>query len=489
MLISDLHKKRSISFPDSTALSFHGNKVSYGQLETDIEQFARYLCHKGLKSGERVAIALPNCPEFICVYMGIVRAGGVAVPLNMLQAPQELLYIMSDSESKYIITNPAIGVQIGKVPNISLDLIVLSDDCLREIAAAPPAVFNKPDSEDICTFLYTSGTTGRPKAAMLTHNNFLSNVKSIDEAAGLDNNENFLTVLPMFHSFGWTVCVLFPLSIGCVITILDGLKPKEILHLLSEEGITLFCGVPSMFSVLLRTRQKVMFPKLKFAISGGDSISREVMEAFEENFNFPIYEGYGLSEAAPTVCINPLYGVRKIKSIGLPLPGVEVKITDENERELPPGEVGEILVRGSNVMKGYYKHEEENLRVLKNGWLHTGDLAYKDNDGYIFIVGRKKDLIITSGFNVYPREVEEAIEEHPKVVEAAVIGISHPSRGEIGRAYIVLQEDQVLDKKELFSFLKDRLTNYKIPEEFIFAEDLPRGPSGKILKRKLTEIQ
>ncbi len=235
----------------------------------------------------------------------------------------------------------------------------------------------------------------------------------------------------------------------------------------------------------MRRAQKVTFPKFKFAFSGGDSISKETMEAFEENFNFPIYEGYGLSEASPVVSINPLYGVRKIKSVGLPLPGVEVKIVDEDEQELPPGEVGEILVKGNNVMKGYYKHEEESRKVLKNGWLYTGDLAYKDDDGYIFIVGRKKELIITSGFNVYPREVEEAIEQHPKVVEAAVIGISHPSKGEVGKAYIVLQEDQVLDKKEIYAFLKDKLANYKIPEEYVFAQDLPRGPSGKILKRKL----
>ncbi len=243
MLISDLHKKRSMSFPNCTALKYNGNIISYVQLETNIEQFARYLCHRGMRTGERVAIALPNCPEFIYAYLGIVRAGGVAVPLNMLQAPQELLYILADSESKYIITNPAIGAQLSKAPNISLEMIILTDECLKDIASAPPCVFAKPDSEDICTFLYTSGTTGRPKAAMLTHNNLLSNVKSMDEAAGLGCDENFLTVLPMFHSFGWTVCVLYPLSIGCVITILDGLRPKEMLHLLSEEGITVFCGV------------------------------------------------------------------------------------------------------------------------------------------------------------------------------------------------------------------------------------------------------
>ncbi len=488
MLISDLHKEKYMWDPDSIALSFQGSKISYVNLENYIEQFARYLCHKGLKAGERVAIALPNCPEFIYAYMGVVRAGGVAVPINMLQAPAELFYIMIDSESKFIITNEIIGAQISNASEFSSGLIILNEESMEEIMVASQAVFKEPDANDICTFLYTSGTTGRPKAAMLTHDNFLSNVKSIDEVAKLDSRENFLTVLPMFHSFGWTVCVLFPLFLGCTITILDGLKPKETLNLLLTEGITVFCGVPSMFSVLLKTSQKVVFPKLKFAISGGDSISKEVMEAFEENFGFPICEGYGLSEASPVVTINPLYGVRKIMSIGLPLPGVEVVIVNDSGQTVPAGEIGELLVKGGNVMKGYYKHEEETRQVIKDGWLYTGDLAYKDDDGYIFIAGRKKELIITTGFNVYPREIEEALEQHPKVAEAAVVGIHHTLKGEVVKAFVVpREEEQVPDKKELSFFLKDKLANYKIPEEYVFTADLPRGPSGKILKRKLSE--
>lgn len=484
MLISDLHKR----FPENsghTALSFHGAGVSYDELELNIEQYARYLSRRGLGPGERAAVALANCPEFIYSYLGIARAGGVVVPLNLLMAPQELFFIVRDSGAKFLITSQAIGQQLRQMPNLPLELIILDDDRRQEIMAAPLADFPEVAGDQVCTFLYTSGTTGLPKAAMLTHENLVGDVVCMDNVSDFGRNDNFLAVLPMFHSFGWTVCVLLPLYLGCTITVLDNFRPKEMLQVLSEEGVTVFCGVPSMFSVLLRLRQKTSFPRLKFAISGGDSISREVMEAFEGTFNFPIVEGYGLSEAAPVVCLNPLYGVRKIKSIGVPMTGIQCRVADDQDRELPPGEVGELLVKGPNVMKGYFNREDETREALKDGWLHTGDLAYRDEDGYYYIAGRKKEMIITAGFNVYPREVEEALTAHPSVVEAAVIGAPHQLKGEVVKAFVVLEEGQRLDKQELLRFLRERLANYKIPEEFVFTADLPRGTGGKILKRML----
>lgn len=484
MNISEYYKRHADN-DRYTALNYKGQKTSYAELEHCVEQYARYLVHLGLAPGERAAVALPNCPEFIYVYLGVARAGGTVVPLNLLQAPQELLYIVGDSGAKLLITNAAIGRQISRLPNLPVSLVILDEERRREIMSAPPVRFPTVSDEDVCTFLYTSGTTGSPKAAMLTHANLLGDVICMDNVSDFGREDNFLAVLPMFHSFGWTVCVLLPLYLGCTITILDAFRPKEMLQTLAEEGITVFCGVPSMFTVLLRMRQQATFPSLKFAISGGDSISREIMEAFEQTFNFPIIEGYGLSEASPVVCLNPLYGVRKIRSIGIPLPGVEVRVVDEADRDLPVGEVGELLVRGPNVMKGYYNREEETREALRDGWLHTGDLAYLDEDGYVFIAGRKKELIITAGFNVYPREVEEALAAHPAVAEAAVIGVPHPLKGESVKAYVVPEEGQSLDKQELQRFLRDQLTNYKIPEEFVFTTDLPRGVGGKILKRKL----
>ncbi len=484
MILSEVHK-RHVQNTTSPALYYRDRTISYEELEKNIEQYARFFVGRGLKQGERVALALPNCPEFIYAYLGVIRAGGIVLPLNLLQTPQELLYILQDSGARFLVASPSIGLQLGQLPGLPLTVFVLDEERQREIMAAQPVRFPEVKSDQVCTFLYTSGTTGRPKAAMLTHDNLLADVRSMDEASGFGQDENFLAVLPMFHSFGWTVCVLLPLYLGCTITILDNFRPREILQVLAEKGITIFCGVPSMFTVLLKLRQKASFPRLKFAISGGDSISEENMRAFEKKFDFPIIEGYGLSEASPVVCLNPLYGVRKIRSVGLPLPGVEVRVVDENDRELPAGEVGELVVRGPNVMKGYYNREEETADALRGGWLHTGDLAYRDQDGYFYIAGRKKELIITAGFNVYPREVEEALESHPSVAEAAVIGVPHPLKGEVVKAYIVPEEGHVPDRQELFQYLKGRLALYKIPEEYVITSDLPRGTGGKILKRLL----
>jgi len=484
LIVSDIHKRDGRD-PSCPALSYHDRVTSYAELENNVEHYARFFLSRRLNRGDRAAVALPNCPEFIYSYLGIVRAGGVVLPLNLLQTPQELLYILRDSGARFLVTNPAIGLQLKQLPGLPLTLIILDEETQREIAAARPAVFPEVGSDAVCAFLYTSGTTGQPKAAMLTHEDLLSNVRSMDEASRLGRDENFLAVLPMFHSFGWTVCVLLPLYLGCAITILDSFKPKEMLQVLSERGITVFCGVPSMFLVLLKARQEAAFPRLKFAISGGDSIAEETMRDFEKIFNFPIVEGYGLSEASPVVSINPLYGVRKIKSIGLPLPGIEVKVVDDGDRELPAGEIGELVVRGPNVMKGYYNREEETNESLRGGWLHTGDLAYRDEDGYFFIAGRKKELIITAGFNVYPREVEEALMSHPSVAEAAVIGVPHPLKGEVVKAFIVPEEGRMPDKQELFQHLKGRLAGYKIPEEYVITGDLPRGVGGKVLKRLL----
>ncbi|MGB9826132.1 MAG: AMP-binding protein, partial [Desulfofundulus sp.] len=425
-------------------------------------------------------------PEFIYAYLGITRAGGVVVPLNLLQTPQELAFIVTDAGTRFLVTSPAIAHQFGQPSNLPVSPVILDEEVRQEIEKAPPASFPEIDPGEVCTFLYTSGTTGRPKAAMLTHRNLLSNVKSMDEASDLGPGDNFLAVLPMFHSFGWTVCVLLPLYLGSRITIMDSFRPKEVLQKLQEEGITVFCGVPSMFTVLLKLRRQATFPCLKLAISGGDSISPEYMKAFAENFNFPVIEGYGLSEASPVVCLNPLDGrPRKIGSVGIPLPGVEVKVVDGNDRELPPGEVGELVVRGPNVMRGYHNREEETRTVLRGGWLHTGDLAHRDRDGYVFIAGRQKELIITAGYNVYPKEVERALEEHPAVAEAAVIGVPHPVKGETVKAFIVPEEGCTPDKQELLRFLKERLAGYKIPETFVFTTELPRGPGNKVLKRLL----
>jgi long-chain acyl-CoA synthetase len=482
--VFELHKRNA---PDTqrTALRYHGETITYADLEHNVEQFARYFIKIGLKPGDRAAIALLNCPEFIYSYLGITRAGGIVVPLNLLQTPHELAFMLQDSGASFLIVNPALGQNMGRLPLPDLTIVLLDDKCRQDIAAAPGVSFPEVDEFSTCTFLYTSGTTGQPKAAMLTHANLLSNVKAMEDVSGFNSEDNFLAVLPMFHSFGWSTSVLFPLYLGATITILDSFKPKEILQVLVDEGVTIFCGVPSMFTLLLKSRRQVVFPKLRFAFSGGDSISGENLVEFESKYNIPIVEGYGLSEASPIVCLNPVHGNRKIRSVGVPLPGVEVKVIDEDGKEMPSGEIGELIARGPNIMQGYYNREEDTAAALQDGWLHTGDLAYQDQEGFVFIVGRKKDLIISAGFNIYPREVEQALEEHPAVAEAAVIGVSHPSKGQSIKAFIIPEEGQTPDKQELFNFLKARLAVYKLPDTFVFTNELPRGASGKILKRML----
>ncbi len=484
MEIHSIHRDNNQDV-DRPALLFNNVTVSYREMEQNIEKYAGYLQSLGLKTGDRVAVALSNCPEFIYSYFGVIRAGGVVVPLNLLQTPAELAFMLNDSGSLFLITNETIGRAFSRLPGQSIKVVILDEQCCKEISAAPPLHFQKRDPESVCSLLYTSGTMDQPKAVMLTQNNLIGNVKSMDDVSDFGPDDNFLAVLPMFHSFGWATSVLLPLYVGCSITILDAFRPKEVLHALSQKGITVFCGVPSMFAVLLKLRRQAPFPTLRYAISGGDSISEEHMLSFEKTFSFPIIEGYGLSEASPVVSLNPLKGIRKIKSVGLPLTGVEIKIVDEEDRELPSGEIGELIVRGANVMKGYYNREEETRLALKNGWLYTGDLAYLDHDGYIFIVGRKKELIITAGFNVYPGEVEDALKAHQSVAEAAVIGVPHPVKGEVIKAFIIPAEGFTPDKYELFRFLKGRLSIYKIPEIIEVKEELPKGASGKVLKRML----
>lgn len=484
MNIFDIHHGNSQS-TNGIALRFYEQEVNYTELERNVENYARYFLQLGLKAGERAAIALSNCPEFIYSYLGITRAGGIAVPLNLMQTPRELAFMIHDSGSRFLISNEVIGRAFSQLPEQTFTTIILDEVCRREISSARPAEFPVVGSQDVCTFLYTTGTTGQPKAVMLTHANLIANVKDMDEVSDFDQEDNFLAVLPMFHSFGWATSVLLPLYLGCTITILDNFRPKEMLQILSEKGITVFCGVPSMFSVLLKLRRQVNFPRLKYAFSGGDSISAENLINFEKKFETPIIEGYGLSEASPLVSLNPINGVRKIKSVGLAFPSVEVKVVDEEDRELPSGEVGELIVKGPNIMKSYYNREEETRSALRGDWLYTGDLAYKDNDGYLFIVGRKKELIITAGFNVYPREIEEILEEHPSVKEAAVVGVPHPVKGQVIKAYIILEDGCVADKQGLFRFLKDHLAVYKIPETYVYKTELPRGANGKILKRML----
>jgi long-chain acyl-CoA synthetase len=362
-------------------------------------------------------------------------------------------------------------------------LTVINKGFIDTIKELPPS--DNEERAEIAAFLYTSGTTGYPKGAMLTHENLISNVKSLQKIVKLNEKDNMLCVLPMFHSFAWTTSVILPLYAGSKVTIKSTFKPREIIEAIAKEKATIFCGAPAMYTVLIQAGSVQAFKTLRFVVSGGSSLPEKILASFEEKFDVPLVEGYGLSEASPVVIMNPIEGVRKPGSIGLPLPDVDVKLVDEDLNEVKKGEIGEIAVKGPNVMKGYFNMPEETKNTLVDAWLLTGDMGKKDEDGYYYIIDRKKELIVVSGFNVYPKEVESVIYNYPGVKECAVIGVPDEARGEIVKALIVSEENEEIDIKDIKQYLKERLAPYKRPKTIEITDDLPKNATGKIMKRLL----
>lgn len=481
---------------DSTALRFKGSNVSYGQLDKTVAGYAGYFRKLGLKTGERVILSCVNSPEFIYSYFGVVRNGGIIVPINLLLTMEEIAYLIKDSEAKFMIIHPLI-LQKAKITKdtihnaLGINVIVLDDELKNSISGEETDEFEAfSDENAISTFLYTSGTTGKQKAAMLSHKNLVFNSEQCRLGLKGVSADNYMCVLPMFHVFAFTACVLMPLWSGASVTILESFQPKEVVESLLKDEITVFMGVPAMYVVLLEAgKNHISFPKLRLAVSGGAALPVEIFRQAKELLKLPIVEGYGLTEASPAVSFNPLDGVQKEGSIGLPLPYQECKIVDDSGNELPAEQVGELAVKGDNVMQGYFKQEEETRKALQNGWLLTGDMAKKDEEGYIYIVDRKKDMVIVGGLNVYPREVEEVIYQYSKVKEAAVIGLEDKLRGEYVKAYIVLKEGEECTSKELLRYMKERLAVYKLPREIDFIPSLPKNSTGKIMKRLLKEQQ
>lgn len=487
MRIDKLHLAGSN--PSDTAIVFHSRKYSYAEMEQEVQKYAGYFKSIGVGKGANIALLCHNSPEFIFSYWGITRAGGVVVPINLMFTPEEIGYVIHNSDADILVVHPVIAEKFGPAVRLlgAREVVVLDEETMRSIHSSEPYLGSGEDGEELAAILYTSGTTGKPKGAMLTHDNLISDVVSLAKGSIVTRYDNFLCVLPMFHSFAWTVCVLLPLYRGGTTVILETFQPNETIKTIVDEKITFLLAVPPMYNFFLRKASPGVFKNLYVAVSGGAALPKEVFYAFTKKFPVHFVEGYGLTEAGPVVAMNPIEGIKKPGSIGLPLPDVEVMIGDENGREVPHGEVGEILVKGPNVMPGYYKDEQATAESFVEGWLRTGDIAYKDEDGYIFIVDRKKDMIIVGGFNVYPREIEDVLYSNPKVEEAAVIGVPDETRGEAPKAFIVLKEGESMDKKEVMEFLKPRLAQYKLPREVVFAESLPKNAAGKILKKVLRQ--
>lgn len=475
---------------DKIALREKGATYSYSQLQARTNHFRNYLYARGVREKDNIALFAKNSADFIFSYMAVVSLGGVVVPLNTMLTSREISFILKDSRVKHMITDKTLDLsgqyQDSQVPPAQFLTTQISRELNHSTYPAAPGVAIQ--DSDPCAILYTSGTTGRPKGALLSHGNLLMNSRSFSEATGSGADDNFLCVLPMFHSLAWTCIVLTALYKGASLTILESFLPKEVIATIRDQGVTTVIGVPAMYGFYASLARPEDLAGVRIFISGGASLPLEIINSFYEKTGKPVIEGYGLSEASPAVCFNPMHAT-KPGSVGLPLPGVEVKIAKPDGSEADCREVGELITRGPNVMLGYYGLPVESAKALRNGWLYTGDLAYIDEEGYIFIVDRKKDLVIVSGLNVYPREVEEVLYQYPAVKEAAVIGMPDKKRGEIVRAFVVVKEGMKLNKKDLIIFLKTNLASYKLPREIMEIDSLPKNATGKILKKELREIQ
>ncbi|WP_338113711.1 long-chain fatty acid--CoA ligase [Thiococcus pfennigii] len=471
---------------------------TFARLDRASDRVAAGLVAGGVGPGERVGLLCSNGPEFAALYLGILKAGATVVPLNLRLSPKELAFILADAgvaalcwdeELAEIAEHPALAA-LALVARVRIAAAgspegpVLTG--LPDVAGEPPERPCAP--QDAAAILYTSGTTGRPKGAVLTHGNLVSNARAVAAALGLRAGEDrVLVVLPMFHAFAATVGMLAPLLQGAALVPLARFEPVLVSEAIGAHGATVFLGVPSMYHLLLRVAEAVRgrWRSVRFCVSGGAAMPQALLRAFEEGFAVPILEGDGPTECSPVTCVNPVAGVRKPGSVGLPLPGVEMTIRDPAGAALPVGELGEVCVRGPNVMRGYWRLPDATREAFFEDWFRTGDLGYRDEDGYFYLVDRLKDMIITNGANVYPRMIEEVLYRHPTILEAAVVGEPHRLHGEVPIAHVVVPPGADLRETDLRAWCRESLGAYEVPRRFVFHEALPKNAAGKILKREL----
>ncbi len=485
MLVHELILQGHVS-----AMAFQFPKqVSYGQLQSECSKYRNYFYHQGIRSGQNVGLFSRNSCEYVYCYMALASLGAVVVPLNFQLTSREIAYVVKDSQMNHLVTMEKLDLAAELAQyayTASLEQHVIADFA-SSTTTLPEAPSLELDANDPCVIIYTSGTTGNPKGAILTHKNLVSNVRAFGEALPPTSaSDNVLCVLPMYHCFAWTCAVLYPLMAGASITILEGFSPKETIAAIKEAGVTVVFGVPPMYNYLSRIGATEELSGVRIFVSGGAALPQKIAEQFQQKYGNPILEGYGLSEASPVVALNPAEKT-KYCSIGRALPGLNVKVVNTKGESLPPGEVGELVVQGDSVMQGYFNLPLESSRALRNGWLHTGDLAYQDIDGYFFIVDRLKDMIIINGENVYPREIEELLYGYPGIVEAAVIGLPDELRGEAVCAYVALEDGKTFNRKEIRAFLQPLLASFKMPRDIVQVDALPKNKTGKIMKRLLRE--
>ncbi|QHI69661.1 long-chain-fatty-acid--CoA ligase [Tichowtungia aerotolerans] len=486
-----LFRKSAEAHADKPAVVTPQKSVTYAELNQMSDAIAANLIERGTQPGDHVGLYGINSAEFIAIYFGIQKAGATVVPINLLLNPEEVAWILNDAGVKTLFYfepfTPAVESIREKLPTIGTFIGVEQE--LPQMLRTPIPGLELPISSDsVAVIIYTSGTTGHPKGAMLTHRNLCFDALSAGNALKLrPDGDRFLVVLPMFHAFASLAGVLIPLLHGSSLVPLPKFDPTLTAETIDATNATIFLGVPSMYNLLLRLPEKhtAHIQKLRFAVSGGAAMPVEIMKQFEERFGVFIIEGDGPTECAPVTCFNPVDGLRKPQSVGLPIPGVEMKIMDEHGKELPLNEPGEICVRGPNVMKGYWKQPEETAESFFGEWFRTGDIGTEDEDGYFYIVDRIKDMVIVNGMNVYPRVVEEVLYKHEAVREAAVIGEPSKLHGEVPVAYISLKDGFQCSEKEIRAFCLEHLGRHEVPKKVHLVGDLPKNAAGKIVKREL----
>ena len=475
---------------DRIAIKLDDFEISFEQLNEASARVAALLKDKGLEPGDRVGIMLPNVPQFPAAYYGVLRSGGVAVPMNPLLKKREAGFYLEDPEAKLLFAwHDFEEAAKQAAEDAGAELVLVEPGKFEELIGEHEPDFDVIDREDDDTavILYTSGTTGKPKGAELTHSNLLKNAEAAVSLAGASADDILLGALPLFHSFGQTCGLNAAMSAGATLSMIPRFDPAKALEIIQRDGVTVFQGVPTMFTAMLHEDSKddVDVSSLRVCISGGSAMPVEVMRGFEEQFECKVLEGYGLSETSPVASFNHPDKERKPGSIGTPIEGVEMKLVDDDGNDVEAGEVGEIVIKGHNIMKGYWNRPDATEEAIKDGWFYSGDMGKVDEDGYFSIVDRKKELIIRGGYNVYPREVEEVLYEHPAVLEAAVIGVPDDKMGEEVGAAVVLKEGEDVSEDELREYVKSEVASYKYPRKIWFEDELPKGPTGKILKKDI----
>jgi len=532
--VDQLFRKTVSKYPESIALIYFNKKLTYGQLGKLVEQLAGELVQLGIKPGDKIALLLANCPQYVIAYYAILAVGAVVVPVNPLSTEPELLHIFRDSQVKAAICLDLLAERLENVRDtmhqagethllqytyytslneympFPLKLLYpltrkLSPegkarlktakrfkDLLKGNTILKEYPSQKVDvHKDLAVLIYTGGTTGRPKGVMLSHYGLVTNAFQAISWVSMNNKDRLVTVLPVFHGFGMSVCMNAPMFSGASTILIPRFEAKAVLQAIHKHKPTYFAGVPTMYIAMIN------YPKLKkYSLSslvgcfvGAAALAPEVKRSFEELTGARLMEGYGLTEGVNALCCNPLHGENKTGSIGIPFPDVNFKIRDidTGEKDLPPGETGELVIQCPDLMLGYYNRPEETAYALRNGWLYTGDIATMDEEGYFYLVDRKKDMIITGGFNVYPREVEDVLYEHPAVREACVVGVKDGYSGERVVAYVSLKEGATATEQEIISFCRKHLVPYKVPRNVEFRDELPKTAIGKILRRTLRE--